>query len=296
MELARILVQLDSDGHASVFDAVVAVDAGVEQLLQYSQVEAANVRGLVHGAMFTRGPSELKRTAIFIGGSSVPQGEAILATIRDTFFGPVRCSVMFDGNGSNTTAAAAVLCAARHADLATARCLILGGTGPVGGRVARLLLGQGASIYLSSRDGSRAQAACSQLLERVPVASNEQVHSVSTEDANAFNEALRSSTIVFGCGAAGVKLLSADQLALASDLQVAVDLNAVPPDGIEGIGVMDKAVQRGARYDYGAIGVGGLKMKIHREAVRTLFTRNDLVLDAEEIFAIGQSLQSAKPA
>jgi hypothetical protein len=45
--------------------------------------------------------------------------------------------------------------------------------------------------------------------------------------------------------------------------------------------------------DYGAIGVGGLKMKIHREAINTLYTRNDLVLDAEEIFEIGKDLESA---
>ena len=41
---------------------------------------------------------------------------------------------------------------------------------------------------------------------------------------------------------------------------------------------------------YGAIGVGGTKMKIHRAAVEKLFTANDLVLDAEEVFAIGQEL------
>ncbi len=69
-----------------------------------------------------------------------------------------------------------------------------------------------------------------------------------------------------------------------------IDLNAVPPEGIEGISVMDKAVQRGDRFDYGAVGVGGLKMKIHRAAIGKLFTCNDAVLDAEEIFAIGQSL------
>ncbi len=57
---------------------------------------------------------------------------------------------------------------------------------------------------------------------------------------------------------------------------------------------MDKAVARGTRIDYGAIGVGGLKMKIHKQAVRSLFTRNDLVLDAEEILAIGKQLLAAQ--
>ena len=56
----RILIQFDSDSHASVFDSVVAVDSGVDHLLQYSNIESTNVRSLVHGAMFTRGPNELR--------------------------------------------------------------------------------------------------------------------------------------------------------------------------------------------------------------------------------------------
>ncbi len=71
MSTKRILVQLDPDPHASVFDAVVAIDSQVDHLLQYSSVEVKSVQGLVHGAMFTRSPAELKNTAIFIGGSSV---------------------------------------------------------------------------------------------------------------------------------------------------------------------------------------------------------------------------------
>jgi hypothetical protein len=233
----------------------------------------------------------LHRTALFIGGSNVAQGEAILGKIRQTFFGPVRCSVMFDGNGSNTTAAAAVLCAARHVDLTGARCAILGGTGPVGQRVARLLLSQQADVCLMSRDLAKAQAVCDELRERVPADSAAKLQPCSVEDPASFAQALQSASVVFSCGAAGVRLLDEKQLASASQLRVAIDLNAVPPPGIDGIGAMDKAVQREGRLDYGAIGVGGLKMKIHREAVRTLFTRNDLVLDAEEIFEIGRKLQ-----
>ncbi len=90
--------------------------------------------------------------------------------------------------------------------------------------------------------------------------------------------------------AAGVQLLSSAQLSQHKNVKVAIDLNAVPPAGIEGIGVMDKAVERQGRFDYGAIGVGGLKMKIHKAAIRSLFERNDAVLDAEEIFSLAQSL------
>ncbi len=41
---------------------------------------------------------------------------------------------------------------------------------------------------------------------------------------------------------------------------------------------------------YGAIGVGGLKMKIHKASLKKLFTANNLVLDANDIYDIGSEL------
>jgi len=294
MDHPRILLQFDSDKHPSVFDSVVAIDSHIDHLLQYSNVDPTQVQQMVHGAMFTRGPAQLHNTAIFVGGSDVGTGEAIAQQIRDTFFGPIRVSVMLDGNGSNTTAAAAVLCAARHVDLSQAHAVVLGGTGPVGLRIARLLLGQGTQVHLASRQLERASRACDDLLsklERPP--ETPRLLPLATVDQSAFEKALQNATAVFSCGAAGVELLNADQLLQAAKLQIAIDLNAVPPAGIAGIAATDKAITRGNRVDYGAIGVGGLKMKIHRQAIATLFTRNDLFLDAEQIFEIGQSLENA---
>ncbi len=292
MKLPRILIQFDPDMAASVFDAVVAIDSDIDHLLQYSQVEPTSVRGLVHGAMFTRGPDQLSNTAIFIGGSNAAASEAIAAEIKQTFFGPVRVSVMLDGNGSNTTAAAAVLCAARHLDLSAVDALVLGGTGPVGLRVARLLLRAGARVRLASRDQARAAQACEQLTAKTGEGSD-RLSACGTAEPAELEQQLSQVNALFGCGAAGAQLLSAEQLAQAHQLQVAIDLNAVPPAGLAGIAVTDKAVSRGGRVDYGAIGVGGLKMKIHREAIRTLYSRNDLFLDAEEVFEIGQQLEAA---
>lgn len=292
MNQPKILIQLDSDPQPSVFDAVVALDAEVDHLLQYGLVTPETTQGLVHGAMFTRAPAQLHHTAIFVGGSNVALGEAIANQIRQTFFGPIRVSVMLDGNGSNTTAAAAVLCAARHLALSDMDALVLGGTGPVGQRIARLLIGQGARVRLASRELARAAAACQQLESRRSPRSGS-LTPVASEDAATFEQHLGSVNAVFGCGAAGVQLLNSQQLSRAENLKIAVDLNAVPPEGLAGIAATDKSVQRAGRIDYGAIGVGGLKMKIHREAIRTLFTRNDGILDAEEIFEIGRSLEAA---
>jgi hypothetical protein len=107
--MKKILLQLDCDKFASVFDAVTAYDAGVDHVLQYGGVTPQDVRDLVYGEMFTRGGDDLKNSAVFIGGSNVATGEAMLKAARDAFFGPIRVSVMLDANGCNTTAAAAVI-------------------------------------------------------------------------------------------------------------------------------------------------------------------------------------------
>ncbi len=230
MSLARILIQLDPDAHASVFDAVVAIDADVDQLLQYANVEPSAVRGLVHGAMFTRGPADLKSTAIFIGGSSVSKGEALLSEVKKAYFGPVRCSVMFDGNGSNTTAVAAVLSASKHCSLSDSSCLVLGGTGPVGSRVARLLAGEGAQVWLASRDLNKAQAACDEIAARLPESSKGKLTACSQSD---LGSALAAANVLISCGAAGTQLIHQTQLESATALQVAIDLNAVPPKALQ---------------------------------------------------------------
>ena len=160
MSKRKILLQLDADRHASSFDAVVAIDAGVDQVLQYHGVEPARVRALVHGAMFTRGPRDLHCTAIFIGGADVTAGEALLQQVTNCFFGPLSVSVLLDANGANTTAAAAVLAAAKHVELGAADVLVLGATGPVGQRTVRLLAREGARVRVGSRDGRRAAAVC----------------------------------------------------------------------------------------------------------------------------------------
>jgi hypothetical protein len=38
------------------------------------------------------------------------------------------------------------------------------------------------------------------------------------------------------------------------------------------------------------LGFGALKLRLHRECIARLFERNDLVLDAEEIYAIAKTM------
>jgi hypothetical protein len=287
MPKPTILIQLDTDPHASVFDAVVAVDAGVERLLQYSSITPDEVRDLVHGAIFTRAPQDLANTAIFIGGSDVKAGEALLRSVRATFFGPLHVSVLFDANGANTTAAAAVLAASKHVQLNQCTATVLGGTGPVGQRAARLLCREGATVRVVSRSLAKAEETCRGIAGQVAGA---RLTPLACNQADEMAAALDSTHVVIAAGAAGVELLPAGIRRNCVSLQVAIDLNAVPPVGIGGVEPTDKAKDRESVICYGAIGVGGAKMKIHRAAIQRLFTASDLVLDAEEVYALGRDL------
>ena len=101
---------------------------------------------------------------------------------------------------------------------------------------------------------------------------------------------MTGTALVIAAGAAGVQFLSESRRTQIDTLKVAIDLNAVPPAGLQGIEAVDKAVERDGVVCYGAIGVGGTKMAIHKACLKRLFTANDLVLDTEAIFAVGQEV------
>lgn len=288
MSKPTILVQLDTDPQPSVFDGVVAVDAGVAHLFRHGGVMPEKVRDLVYGALFTRGPADLHQTALFIGGSDVSAGEALLEAVKGTFFGPFRVSVLFDANGCNTTAAAAVLAAIEGVggSLAGVRAAVLGGTGPVGQRVARLLLRLGVQVVVGSRSQERAEAVAAVLKQ----ATGGECTGHGTPDQLSLTAALQGVRVVVAAGAAKAVMLPAAVRRVLPDLAVAIDLNAVPPLGIEGVDATDKKKERDGVLAWGALGVGGTKMKIHKKALQELFTSNDKVLDAEEVLEIGRNL------
>jgi len=285
----KILIQLDSDPHPSVFDRVAAVDAGADELFSYGGVTPNDVQNIVYGAIFTRGPKDLKHTAVFIGGSNVELGEKLLASAQESFFGPLRVSLMLDANGANTTAVAAVIAASKHHTISGARALVLGGTGPVGQRVALLLAREGAEVHVASRQLERAAAVCNSIAAAAPEA---KLVPTVTDSPEQFAAAMSQIEVVIAAGAPGVQLLPFNAYDNSPTLMVAVDLNAVPPLGIEGIESTDAGIDRGDVKCYGAVGVGGTKMKIHKACIVHLFEQNDLVLDAVEIYEIGKRLVS----
>ncbi|MBC8265234.1 MAG: methylenetetrahydromethanopterin dehydrogenase [Anaerolineales bacterium] len=284
--MKKLLLQLDSDKHPSVFDTITAYDAGADHVLALGDVAVKDVRDLVYGAMFTRGGEALKNSAVFIGGSDVPTGEAMLKAAVDAFFGPVRVSVMMDSNGCNTTAASAVAKIVGAAEVNGKKAVILAGTGPVGLRAAAFLAQEGCQMFLTSRSLERAEKAAEQIEERFGV----EVTPLAVSDEATTKQALEGAAVVLTAGAAGVQLVPQALWTEHPTLQVLGDINAVPPLGIEGIKPHWDGKEKHGKVIFGALGIGGLKMKVHRGCVARLFESSELVLDAEEIYAIAKEL------
>lgn len=168
--MKKLLLQLDSSRLPSVFDQIVAYDAGAEIILSYGGITEVDVRDLVHGCMFTRAPKDLRHTAVWIGGNNMSAGEQLLAMTLDSMFKPFTVSVMLDSNGSNTTAVAAVVKIEELlGDLAGKRVVILAGTGPVGQRAAGLLAKDGARVTITSRKPEQGEKARRSIQERFNV-------------------------------------------------------------------------------------------------------------------------------
>lgn len=267
MERAFVLHLLAPGPRVSPFDVNMAVDAGWQVVVPYGQVALDDVAGLTQDAIFSRGPKGVKRTGLFIGGRDVGLAADMLARAHAALVPPFAVSLFADPSGAYTTAAALVACTEaalrRHhgTDLRGARVVLLGGTGPVG-RVAGVLCARaGATAVLGSRQGrDAADAAAKETGGRFDVI----LAAASTRTRADLREALAAADVVMGVAAAGVQVMDADDRAGARQLRVAADVNAVPPAGLAGVGVLDDAkLIEGTRVvGIGALAIGNLKYQV----------------------------------
>jgi hypothetical protein len=167
--------------------------------------------------------------------------------------------------------------------------VILAGTGPVGQRAAVLLSREGMSVTITGRKLAGAQAACEGIRARFGVEVTPKQAASGDERA----EALAGQHVVLATGAAGITLLDAANWQSHPTLELLADANASPPAGIEGIGMSDRGVVSHGKTLFGPLGFGALKLAVHRACIARLFEQNDLVLDAEEIYAIAKAMVGA---
>ncbi len=284
--MKKLLYHFDTDLIPSVFDSVVAHDGGADHVTQLAGVNESNCSALVEGAIYTRAPKDKKNTAIFVGGSDLIAGQKLFQAVHDEFFANFRVSVMLDSNGCNTTSAAGVALLNKESSLQGKTAVVLAGTGPVGQRAAVLLAISGANVRLTSRKQSRSVEACDEMQERFGV----EMTPMQASDDDSIAAALDGAQVVFGAAKAGIQLLTAAQWQNHPTLELIADVGTSKVLGFEGIDVMDKGTERHGIKVFGGIGIGALKLKLHRACVSKLFESNDIALDAESIYKIAQTM------
>lgn len=291
MERQYILHMFTPGRQMSPFDINMAVDAGYDVVVPYCGITAGEVRGLTQDAIFSRGPKGVKATGVFIGGRDVVLAADMLEEARQAMVPPFEVSVIADPSGSYTTAAALVACVEQQlrqvhdTDLSGKSVLILGGTGTVGRIAGVLAAGLGARVQLGSHRGLDCARECAQATaDRFDCA----LEGVDASTAQTRRAVLASADVVLATAAAGIQVLDAQERASAARLLVAADVNAVPPEGIAGVGVMDngKALPEGRGVGIGALAVGNVKYQVeHRLLTDMRNAGKPLYLGFREAFA-----------
>jgi methylene-tetrahydromethanopterin dehydrogenase len=295
MDAPYILHMLSPLKHVSPFDVNMALDAGFTTAVPYTAVELDEVAGLTQDAIFSRGPKGARRTGIFIGGKNAVLALDMLAAARKAMFPPFQVSVFADPAGSFTTAAAMVAkvekaLKAHGGGLGGRRVAVFGATGVVGFASGVIAAAEGATTILIGYDGVarvKALAALAQQRFKVDLAYADG----SSEPLK--EQAIKDADVILAAGRAGVQIVSATQLAKASGLKVAADVNAVPPAGIEGLGAQDDgvALKGSGALGIGSLAIGAVKYKVQSGLFRRMIeAEKPLFLDFRDAFALAREL------
>ena len=288
--MKKILAYISPEKYASLFDVVVAYDGGADVVVNYDNIDISDMKDMVHSCIFTRHPRDLNNTAIFIGGHDVDKGEEMMnhaikafEELPDFF----RVSVFADPDGAYTTACA---CAAKIKDALGGvdglNATILAGTGPVGQRIAVLLAKEGCNVTLTSRKMERSENSCKAIKARYGV----DVIPIEVRDDASTESAISGADIVITTGPEGITILPEKIWTKSDNIKIMADLNAVPPYGIGGVSANDDSVEIEGKIGMGALAIGGLKMKCHREIIRQLFEKKNAVFDLEKVYEVTKEL------
>ena len=298
MALPRILHMITPLKHMSPFDVNMALDAGYDDAIPYSNVTIDDVYGLVQDAIFSRSPDGIKRTGMFIGGKRAIEALDMMDRAKKAMVPPFEISVFADPAGSFTTAAAMVACAKTalkekfDTGLKDKRVVVYGGTGVVAFASAVIATSDGAKATLVGYDGP-------ERVRKLAIESNARFEidlgyaDGTTEEQKA--ELACEADVIFAAGPAGRRLLTLAQLAPAKDLKVVADVNAVPPSGVEGVGVNDSGtpIEGTNAVGIGALAIGNVKYKTETGLFKEMIeAEKPVYLDFRDAYKLAQELAS----
>jgi len=275
MEKTSILHLITATKNVSPFDVNMAFDAGFDNVVPYAHVELKEVAGLVQDAIFSRTPSGIKREGLFIGGRDIDLAMDMLEAARNAMFPPFEVSVLADPSGAFTTAAAMMAKVEQHlgkkfgGNLSGRKVSIFGATGPVAGAAAVISAKSGADVELvAHRSVPDMQAKAASYNSRY---GTDIGYSDGTSD-RLKKDILHDADIVLCAAAAGVRVLSLEQMAGSPNLKIVADVNAVPPSGVEGLDVKaDGTPITGCNaLGIGALVIGNVKYSTQHNLLKKL--------------------------
>ncbi len=290
MEKPYLLHFATPGARVSPFDVNMAYDAGWNAVIPYSGVGLEDIAGFTQDAIFSRGPKGVKHTGIFIGGRDPMLAVSMLNAARKAMVPPFEVSVFADPSGAYTTAAAMIaavekiLAGSHGSTLAGRRVTVFGGTGPVGMTAAVLAAQAGADVTLPGHDGLfSAQSAA----KAIQASFGLTVRAVDGSSDDTKAALVADTEVALATAKAGVQVLGSGHLALAARLMVAADINAVPPAGIDGIGLMDYgkplAAASGHAMGIGPLAIGNIKYKVQQALLKAMLrTDSPLYLGFDE--------------
>ena len=294
MEKVSILHLITSAKNASPFDVNMAFDAGFDKIMPYTLVEMSEVAGLVQDAIFSRGPSGIKRESVFIGGRDIDVAMDMLNVAKKAMVPPFEVSVFADPSGAFTTAAAMMAKVEQHliknfgGDLSGRRVSVFGATGPVGGCTAVIAAKYGAEVnMISHRSLGDVQVKVDSYNARYGM----NIKAVDGASDNSKINVLKNTDIALCTAAAGVQVLSLAQMAQAKDLKIVADVNAVPPVGAEGVDVFADgvAITGTNAFGIGALAIGNVKYKTQHNLLKSMLeSENKQYLDFLSAFEMAR--------
>ena len=265
MTKKNILHMISPQDNVSPFDVNMACDAGYDLVIPYTNVNLTDVNSLVQDAIFSRSVSNAKKTGVFICGKDASLALDMMDTAKKAMVPPFEISVFPDPAGSFTTAAAMVACTEKtlkekfNTNFQDKNIIVYGGKGIVGGISAIMCAQQGAKCTIVGYDGiSNVQKKAEEYKSRYDV--DIIPGDGSTDELN--TSFLPKADIIFCAARAGTQVISLNQLKNTQNVKVLADVNAVPPAGLEGVGLKDDDVQHecGA-YSIGPLTSGDIKVK-----------------------------------
>jgi methylene-tetrahydromethanopterin dehydrogenase len=292
----NILHMVTPTKHLSPFDVNMALDAGYDAVLTYTNVTVDEVTGLVQDAIFSRPPKVGARTGMFFGGKNATLALDMMAKAKKALVPPFGISFFADPAGSFTTAAAMVACIEKilkdkkRRELKGLKIAVFGATGVVGYASAVIAALEGAGVTMVGHDGIKR---VSESTAEIKVRFGVDVHAVDGSDENKKSAIMAGTEAALCAGRAGVQILSKAQLAEARHLVIAADVNAVPPAGVEGLDVQANGVDLTAMgaLGLGPLAIGNIKYKTEFGLFQKMIAAAKPVqFDFREAFALAREL------